>query len=37
MRIMVTILVAYMKQDQKFVEIIHQNQTRMKSVIQVGK
>lgn len=37
MRIMVTILVVYMKQDQKFVKIIHQNHNRMKYVTQIGK
>ncbi len=37
MRIMVVILVVYMKQDQESVKIIHQNPDRKKSVMQIGK
>ncbi len=35
MRIMIIILVVYMKQDQAFVEIIHQHRVRMKSAMQI--
>lgn len=35
MRIKATILVMYMKHDQRFAEIILQNKDRMKSVIQI--
>ncbi len=37
MTITATILAVYMKQEQKFVEIIHQNPARMKYVMQIEK
>jgi hypothetical protein len=37
MKITATILVAYMKQDQEFAELIHLCPAKMKSVMQIKK